>query len=81
MPSTSGVQGPTRRVALVHMPWANPKTAPIQVGLLKSVVTASGFQADTICANLDLLRFIDLDLYLSIAQSQIPLILGEWLFA
>ena len=80
-PAASEAENSDRAIALVHMPWANPNTAPIQVGLLKSVVTEAGFQADTVCANLDLLEFIDIDTYLSIAETQLPLILGEWLFA
>jgi len=80
-PAASEAENSDRAIALVHMPWANPNTAPIQVGLLKSVVTETGIQADTVCANLDLLEFIDLDTYLSIAQTELPLILGEWLFA
>ena len=80
-PAASEAENSDRAIALVHMPWANPNTAPIQVGLLKSVVTEAGFQADTVCANLDLLEFIDIDTYLSIAETELPLILGEWLFA
>jgi ribosomal peptide maturation radical SAM protein 1 len=69
------------KLLLVHMPWAATRMAPIQTGLLKSVAQQAGFEADDICPNLDLLKFISPQTYTLIEVGVVPVMVGEWLFA
>ena len=69
------------KTLLVHMPWAATHMAPIQTGLLKSVILEAGYHADDICPHLDLLKFLAPQTYKLIEVGIVPVMTGEWLFA
>ena len=66
---------------LVTMPWAGVDVALAQLGLLKAIARRAGHRADDLYANLALLEWLDIDLYTRIAQGDVPVVTGEWLFA
>jgi ribosomal peptide maturation radical SAM protein 1 len=66
---------------LVTMPWAGVDVASAQLGLLKAIARRAGHRADDLYANLALLEWLDIDLYTRIAQGDVPVVTGEWLFA
>jgi hypothetical protein len=66
---------------LVTMPWAGVDVASVQLGLLKAIARRAGHRADDLYANLALLEWLDIDLYTRIAQGDVPVVTGEWLFA
>ena len=69
------------RVALVHMPFANPRWPSLGLGLLKAGLARQGIACDVVYLNLDFAEQIGLDDYLWLADSFGFVLGGERLFA
>lgn len=68
------------RVALVSMPFVSVQRPSMQLGLLKGIVQAAGFEADTLHLNLELAARVGVPLYERLCDHRGPLI-GEWLYS
>jgi len=66
-------------VALVTMPFASIGPS-LQLGLLKSLAQSHGFPTTTFHLNVDLVRYLGIQAYESLAEHRGPLV-GEWLFS
>ena len=69
------------RVALVNMPFANPRWPSLGLGLLKAGLARQGIACDVMYLNLDFAEQIGLDDYLWLADSFGFVLGGERLFA
>jgi len=69
------------KIALVNMPFANPKIPSIQCGLLKAVLAEAGHVADVYYFNLELAAEIGPEKYHAISDGRYESLLGEWLFS
>ena len=67
-------------VVLVCMPFLDATRPSIQLGLLKAITAAHGFDVRTLHANLDFATRIGADHYLTLSEHRGRL-LGDWLFA
>jgi ribosomal peptide maturation radical SAM protein 1 len=68
------------KVALVSMPFASIVHPSLQLGLLNSVATASGFASNTFHLNLDFAKRVGAELY-EVLCSHRGRMLGDWLFS
>lgn len=68
------------RTVLVSMPFLDPARPSIQLGLLRALGTAHGFDVRTLHANLDFAALIGRDRYEAVAAQRRRMI-GEWLFS
>ena len=68
------------RVILVSMPFMDARRPSIQIGLLKSLASASGFPARTLHANLDFAARIGSEYYDLLCDHRGPMV-GDWLFS
>ena len=69
------------RVALVNMPFANPRWPNLGLGLLKASLAAEGIACDVVYLNLDFAQQIGLEDYLWLADAFGFVLGGERLFA
>ncbi len=70
----------SRHVVLVTMPFMEIHRPSIQIGLLKALASARGFQACTLHANLDFAARIGVDDYQLVCQHR-GVMVGDWLFS
>jgi ribosomal peptide maturation radical SAM protein 1 len=68
------------RTVLVAMPFMSVDRPSIQLGLLRAIGEAHGFEVGTLHANLDFAARVGADFYRTVADARGPLI-GDWLFA
>jgi ribosomal peptide maturation radical SAM protein 1 len=76
---SSGVENEEKcDVLLVSAPWAAITSPSIQLSLLKPIVQARGFKCHVLYANLQIVNYIDPEIY-DIIQEE--LLIGEWMFS
>ena len=68
-------------VALVSMPFYDPRWPAIQVGLLKAIAESHGFPAETLHLNLDLAAAMGRELYHELSEHDRGRSTGDWLFS
>jgi ribosomal peptide maturation radical SAM protein 1 len=68
-------------IALVNMPFAAAERPSIQCGLLKSLLTRSGYRVKTYYINLQFSKLIGPSNYFQLSDGRWLSFLGEWLFA
>jgi len=68
-------------VALVSMPFYDPRWPAIQIGLLKVIAESHGFPAETLHLNLELAAAMGPELYHDLSEHDRGRSTGDWLFS
>jgi ribosomal peptide maturation radical SAM protein 1 len=78
--ASTGARRRLSRVALVSMPFVSVAKPSLQLGLLKSIATAHGFEVTNFELSLDFARQIGVPAYEALANHR-GYLLGDWLFS